>query len=503
MRQVLYDYHYPTISNRYHIIKPLGSGGMAAVYLAHDEVLDRDVALKVLKHRFTDDEEFVERFRREARISAALSHPNIASVYDLGEIQNGSYYMSMEYVPGRTLRELVSKKGSLSPGKAVEIAIQVAEALSTAHACGIVHRDIKPQNILLANSQEVKVVDFGIARAAALSEITKEGHVLGTEHYMSPEQAKGEPVGPQSDLYSLGVVLYEMLTGKLPHEAYGPLLGRATVAKHLSEYPRSPKEINPLVPKKLSTIVVRLLSEEPERRYQSASSLKAELEKVKSESLGSTAAGVLRSAFEKGRTFGSITTKAFNSAAQQARMAYQRTYKSQTLKKTKPYAPSVRILRHKTHQSGKVKQAHRQQQNRPSRTLPLVLTLVAVLASLNLIDPGAKSRLLGEVERKLEYTLRGIERNIDQAIETELNAIETKVVDSVGGIFTPASADQHEPKNPSHNGEGGLPLPQNTPSSQSPSLPYNSPPTSPLYPSDTPEGSFPPGMYIPDPSTPS
>src|SRR4051794_34305365 len=219
MRQILHGY-YPVINNRYRVIEPLGSGGMAIVYRPRDKLLDRDVALKVLRHHFADDEEFVERFKREARIAAALSHPNIASVDDLGKTQNGSYYMAMEYVPGGTLRDRI-RKGPLSPREAAAIAIQVAQALETAHALGTIHRDIKPQNIIHTETGGVKVADFGIARAAALSEITREGLVLGTEHYMSPEQAKGELVGPQSDLYSLGVVLYEMLTGKLPHEVDG------------------------------------------------------------------------------------------------------------------------------------------------------------------------------------------------------------------------------------------------------------------------------------------
>ena len=254
---------------------------MATVYLAYDEVLDRYVALKVLSHLFVDDEEFVERFKREAKVGAALSHPNIVSVYDLGETQNGSYYMAMEYVPGGTLRDLLSEKGFLASGRAVEIALQVAEALSTAHAYGAIHRDIKPQNILLPETGGVKVVDFGIARAAAFSQMTRTGHVLGTLCYMSPEQSKGGPVGPQSDLYSLGVVLYEMLTGRLPYRADTASLVAGNILRgHL----RPPKEVNPTVPEKLSGITVRLLAHDPKQRYPDASSFIADL--VDPQSLG-------------------------------------------------------------------------------------------------------------------------------------------------------------------------------------------------------------------------
>src|SRR3954468_14924198 len=169
MHEVRHGYFLTIINDRYHVIEPLGSGGMASVYRARDKLLDRDVALKVLRHHFADDEEFVERFKREARIAAALSHPNIASVHDLGKTENGSYYMAMEYVPGGTLRDRI-RKGPLSPIEAAAIAIQVAQALKTAHALGTIHRDIKPQNIILTEAGVVKVADFGIARAATLSE---------------------------------------------------------------------------------------------------------------------------------------------------------------------------------------------------------------------------------------------------------------------------------------------------------------------------------------------
>ncbi|MDX6381551.1 MAG: eukaryotic-like serine/threonine-protein kinase, partial [Rubrobacteraceae bacterium] len=417
MRQILHGY-YPVINNRYRVIEPLGSGGMAIVYRARDKLLDRDVALKVLRHHFADDEEFVERFKREARIAAALSHPNIASVHDLGKTQNGSYYMAMEYVPGGTLRDRI-RKGSLSPIEAAAIAIQVAKALKTAHALGTIHRDIKPQNIILTEAGVVKVADFGIARAATLSEITREGLVLGTEHYMSPEQAKGAPVGPQSDLYSLGVVLYEMLTGKLPHGAYGPLLGSTTLPKRPSSYPRPPKEINPFIPEKLSTTTVRLLSKDPERRYRDASSLIADLERAKGEPLRKATTRVLTLAFQKGRTLGSITTRVLNLAARQAQTAY----KSGT-RKTKPYVPLASIPRGRI---GRSRPAKKQRQKILPRFVLVVLTLAAVLALLNL-DPGVEARLRGEVERKIEDSLGEIQHNLNQELENGLTAMENKLL---------------------------------------------------------------------------
>ncbi len=230
------------IDNRYAVGHLLGSGGMAEVYLAHDEVLDRDVALKVLKEQYAGNEEFVERFRREARNAAALNHPNVVPVYDWGRSEDGTYYMAMEYIPGGTLKERIAGGGPLDPGIAAGLGSRVARALAFAHEKGVIHRDVKSQNILLTEAGDAKVTDFGIARAAAATTISRSSIVLGTAGYMSPEQAKGEPVGPRSDLYSLGVVLYEMLTGNLPYEAESPV---AVALKHVDEPPRSPREANP------------------------------------------------------------------------------------------------------------------------------------------------------------------------------------------------------------------------------------------------------------------
>lgn len=250
---------------------------MAEVYLAHDNVLDRDVALKVMSRRYADDEEFVERFKREAQSAAALSHPNIVSIYDRGESEDGTYYIAMEYLPGGTLKDRISKRGALPPRTAAAVALQIAEALRAAHHAGVVHRDIKPHNVLVTASGDVKVGDFGIARAASSSTMTRTGSILGTAHYISPEQAMGEPVGPQSDLYSLGIVLYEMLTGNLPYDAETPI---GIAMKHVNGYLVPPQAVNPEVPEGMNIITARLLAKNPDDRYADAEELIEDLESV-------------------------------------------------------------------------------------------------------------------------------------------------------------------------------------------------------------------------------
>jgi serine/threonine-protein kinase len=266
------------VDNRYALARPLGGGGMAKVYLAHDEVLDRDVAIKLLREQYSDDEEFVERFKREAQSAAALTHPNIVSIFDRGRSEGGDYYIAMEYVPGGTLKERLVRDGALSPGVAAGVAEQIADALAAAHEKGVIHRDIKPQNVLVTRSGDVKVTDFGIARAASSSVVTATSVVLGTAGYMSPEQARGEPVGPASDLYSVGVVLYEMLTGNLPFEAESPF---ALAMQHVNQPPPSPRAANPEVPEALDAITMKLLAKDPKDRYQSANALAGDLERVR------------------------------------------------------------------------------------------------------------------------------------------------------------------------------------------------------------------------------
>jgi serine/threonine-protein kinase len=266
------------IDNRYAVLNVLGEGGMARVYLARDNVLERDVALKALREQFAGDEEFVERFRREAKNAAALNHPSIVQLYDQGRAEDGTYYMAMEYVPGGTLKDRIKKEAPLEPNEAAGIASRVAEALDVAHARGIVHRDIKPQNVLLTASGEAKVADFGIARAASSKTITETNLVLGTSAYMSPEQVRGDRAGPASDLYSLGVVLYEMLTAEQPFRADDPI---ATAMKHLEEPPRHPRDANPAIPEELDALVAKLLSKRPEDRYASAAQLAEDLRRVR------------------------------------------------------------------------------------------------------------------------------------------------------------------------------------------------------------------------------
>lgn len=266
------------LGNRYVPSGLLGVGGMAKVFLAHDRILGRDVALKVLRGQYAEDAEFVERFRREATSVATLNHPNVVQVYDQGRSEDGRYYIAMEYVPGGTLKDRIDGEGTLDPAEAARLASQVAQALQAAHERGIVHRDVKPHNVLLTAAGDAKVADFGIARAASVTAISRTSLVLGTASYMSPEQAMGEPVGPASDLYSLGVVLYEMLTGGVPFGAESPV---AVAIKHVTEPPRPPRELNPVVPEQMDTLMMGLLTKKPEGRPGSAVELAEDLRRAR------------------------------------------------------------------------------------------------------------------------------------------------------------------------------------------------------------------------------
>ena len=274
------------VDNRYDIVRPLGSGGMGEVYLARDRTLGRDVALKILRSQFAGDRESAERFKREALSAARLSHPSIVQVYDRGDTEDGSSYIAMEYVPGGTLKERITEEGPLDARLAASYGYQVAEALGAAHAKGIVHRDIKPQNVLITAPGQAKVADFGIARAASAAgdSHTQTGTVMGTAGYMSPEQALGRPATPKSDLYSLGVVLYEAVTGTLPFTAENPI---AVSMKHVNEAPRPPRDLNPDVPEGMNAVVMKLLSKAPEDRYPDADALAEDLWRVR----GGLAAG--------------------------------------------------------------------------------------------------------------------------------------------------------------------------------------------------------------------
>ena len=260
---------------RYRIVRKLGAGGMADVYLAEDQELGRRVAIKILNDRHANDGQFVERFRREAKNAAALNHPNIVSIYDRGEAED-TYYIAMEYLDGRTLKELIVGHGQAPIKVAVEYARQILSALRFAHRHGIVHRDIKPHNVLVDREGRVKVTDFGIARAGT-SQMTETGSIVGTAQYLSPEQARGGEVDQRSDLYSLGVVLYELLTGKTPFEGDSPV---EIAMKHLSTPPRPPSELRPEIPPELDMVVLRALAKNPDDRYQSADEMEADLERV-------------------------------------------------------------------------------------------------------------------------------------------------------------------------------------------------------------------------------
>jgi serine/threonine-protein kinase len=260
-------------SDRYEMVKHIARGGMAQVYLARDLLLDRPVALKVLFPELSVDRSFVERFRREAKAAANLSHPNIVSIYDWGQGDN-TYYIVMEYVDGPTLSSLL-KQGPLQPERAAAVAASVAAALDFAHRRGVIHRDVKPGNVLIDDRAQVKVADFGIARAVGTSEdLTQTGSVMGTATYFSPEQAQGYAVDPRSDVYSLGVVLYEMTTGKPPFTGDNPV---AIAYKHVKEAPARPSAVNPAVPAGLEAIILKAMAKDPAARYQSAEEMRLDL----------------------------------------------------------------------------------------------------------------------------------------------------------------------------------------------------------------------------------
>jgi serine/threonine-protein kinase len=259
---------------RYRIVRKLGAGGMANVYLAEDEELGRRVAIKILNDRYANDELFIERFRREAKSAAALSHPNIVSIYDRGEAE-GTYYIAMEVIEGRSLKELILTRGPLPIATAIAYAREMLDALRFAHRHGIIHRDIKPHNILIGR-ERLKVTDFGIARAGA-SQMTEAGSIMGTAQYLSPEQARGAPVTASSDLYSVGIVLYEMLTGRVPFTGDSAI---EIAMKHLNEWPKAPSQLRPEISEEVDQIVLRALAKAPEDRYQTAEEFTEDLHRV-------------------------------------------------------------------------------------------------------------------------------------------------------------------------------------------------------------------------------
>jgi serine/threonine-protein kinase len=269
------------LGDRYEIIEKIGGGGMALVYKAKCRLLNRYVAIKILRDEFINDEEFIKKFRRESQAAASLSHPNIVNIYDVGVDEKDGHeiqYIVMEYIKGRTLKDVIKEKGKLTVDETIEYSIQIAEALEHAHKNHIVHRDIKPHNIMVTEDGRVKVTDFGIARAATASTVTNTSNVIGSVHYFSPEQARGGYTDEKSDIYSLGIVMYEMITGKVPYEGDSPI----TVAlKHIQEDITPPREMDSTVPVSLQNIIMRCVQKSQIDRYSTASELLTDLKKVK------------------------------------------------------------------------------------------------------------------------------------------------------------------------------------------------------------------------------
>ncbi|SMO46658.1 Serine/threonine protein kinase [Melghirimyces algeriensis] len=264
------------LGGRYEIISRIGGGGMAVVYKARDVLLNRYVAIKVLNESLSNDSEFIRRFSREAQAAASLSHPNVVGVYDVGQ-EDYTHYIVMEYIEGPTLKEYIQQYSPLTAEEIVSIASQICDALAHAHENQIVHRDVKPHNILLSYNGRAKVTDFGIARASTSSTITQAGSVMGSVHYFSPEQARGGLIGAKSDIYSLGVVLYEMVTGEIPFDGDSAI---SIAMKHLQEPVRDPAKLNPNVPQSIHHVIMRALEKDPDDRYPSIRDMKEELDVI-------------------------------------------------------------------------------------------------------------------------------------------------------------------------------------------------------------------------------
>ncbi len=264
------------LGNRYELLEKIGEGGMAEVYKAKCHILNRFVAIKILKNEFNEDSTFIEKFRREAFAAASLTHPNIVQIYDVGR-DNNLNYIVFEYVDGYTLKDVIRKYGSLDNQAIINYSIQICKALMCAHKNGIIHRDIKPHNILVTNEGTLKVTDFGIAKASTSSTVTSGEKILGTPYYLSPEQARGDSVDKRSDLYSFGIVMYEMCTGIVPFVGDNLV---TVVLKHVQELPKPPIELNSDVNDSLNNIVLRLLQKSPQDRYQDANDVLTDLRKV-------------------------------------------------------------------------------------------------------------------------------------------------------------------------------------------------------------------------------
>src|SRR6266498_3105458 len=265
------------LAGRYEVGRLLGAGGMAEVYEGHDRLLARRMAIKILLSQYAHDPAFLERFRREAQSAASLPHPNIVSVFDTGS-DGDTWFIVMELVAGNTLRDLIHLHGPVHPARAAEICSEVAGALAVAHARGIVHRDVKPGNVMLTTEGKVKVMDFGIARATAVLSITQTFAVVGTAQYIAPEQAQGLEVDGRTDVYALGCCLYEMVTGQVPFSGPTPV---AIAYRHVREEPTPPRALNPDVPPPLERVCLKAMAKRPEDRYQTAAEMQRDLERVR------------------------------------------------------------------------------------------------------------------------------------------------------------------------------------------------------------------------------
>lgn len=261
------------ISDRYEIIRSIGEGGMANVYLAHDEILNRDVAIKVLRGDLSSDEKFVRRFQREALAASSLSHPNIVEMYDVGE-DNGNYYIVMEYVEGKTLKQLLKRRSSLTLSEAIDIMLQLTDGISHAHDSYIIHRDLKPQNIMITDDGGIKITDFGIAMALNGTQLTQTNSVMGSVHYLPPEQASGKGSTIKSDVYSMGIVFYELLTGILPFKGENAV---EIALKQMREPLPSVKMQNPLIPQSVENVIIKATAKNPKNRYRDAKEMHQDL----------------------------------------------------------------------------------------------------------------------------------------------------------------------------------------------------------------------------------
>lgn len=265
------------LGNRYELLEKIGEGGMAEVYKAKCHLLNRFVAIKILKSQYSDNTDFLKKFKQEASAAASLSHNNIVGIYDIGS-ENNINYIVMEYVDGKTLKQIINEKKVLKTEEAIAIAMQIARALECAHNNNIIHRDVKPHNILVTKDGIIKVTDFGIAKATSSVTITNSDRIIGSAHYFSPEQAKGSVVDCRTDIYSLGIVMYEMVTGKVPYDAESPV---SVALKHIQEKVVPPKDINEKIPESLNKLILKAIEKEPYKRYNTAKELFIDLDKIK------------------------------------------------------------------------------------------------------------------------------------------------------------------------------------------------------------------------------